>query len=125
MAAYALAHLYNPAPHPEVVEYLERIQDTLDPYGGRFLAHGPEVTVAEGEWPGTVVIIEFPDRDSVTGWYESPGYQAILPLRTNNIDGVALFFDGVAEGYDPSRAAAFMRQLLDAGRADGAAAVGD
>ncbi len=127
MAAYALAHLYNPAPHPEVVEYLERIQDTLDPYGGRFLAHGPEVTVAEGEWPGTVVIIEFPDRDAVTGWYESPGYQAILPLRTNNIDGVALFFDGVAEGYDPSRAAAFMRQLLDAAAdgADAAAAVGD
>ena len=69
MPTYALAHLYDPAPHPEVVEYIERIQDTLDPYGGRFLVHGPEVTVVEGDWPGTVVIIEFPDRDSVSGWY--------------------------------------------------------
>ena len=63
MPTYALAHLYDPAPHPEVVEYIERIQDTLDPYGGRFLVHGAEVTVVEGDWPGTIVILEFPDRE--------------------------------------------------------------
>ena len=114
MAAYAMAHLYDPAPHPEVVEYLERIQDTLDPYDGRFLVHGPQVTVLEGDWPGTVVVIEFPDRDAALRWYESPGYQAILPLRTDNIDGVALIVDGVAEGYDPRQAGAFMRRMLEA-----------
>lgn len=114
MPAYAMAHLYDPAPHPEVVEYLERIQDTLDPYGGRFLVHGPEVTVIEGSWPGTVVIIEFPDRDAATAWYESPGYQSILPLRTANIAGDALVFDGVPDGYHPRAAAAFMRARLEA-----------
>lgn len=114
MAAYAMAHLYNPAPHPEVIEYLERIQDTLDPYGGRFLAHGPEVTVVEGDWPGTVVIIEFPDRDAVVRWYESAAYQEILPLRTDNIDGTALVFDGVPDGYHPSVVAARMRGMLEA-----------
>lgn len=77
----------RPAPHPEVVQYIETIQDTLDRFGGRCLVHGPEVTVLEGEWPGTLVIIEFPDRDAATRWYESPAYQAILPYRTNNIDG--------------------------------------
>jgi uncharacterized protein (DUF1330 family) len=112
MPAYAMAHLYDPAPHPEVVEYIERIQDTLDPFGGRFIVHGPEVTVVEGEWPGTVVVIEFPDRDAAVRWYESPAYQAILPLRTNNIDGAALVFDGVREGYHPAETAAILRQLL-------------
>lgn len=112
MTAYAMAHLYDPAPHPEVVEYIERIQDTLDPFGGRFIVHGPEVTVREGEWPGTVVIIEFADRDAAARWYESPAYQAILPLRTDNIEATTLLFDGVPEGYDPRRTAAAMRALL-------------
>ena len=40
MTAYAIANLHNPAPHPEVAEYIESIQATLDPYGGRFLVHG-------------------------------------------------------------------------------------
>ena len=121
MSAYAMAHLYDPAPHPEVVEYIEAIQDTLDPFGGRFLVHGPEVTVFEGEWPGTVVIIEFPDRDAAVRWYESPAYQAILPLRTKNIDGTALVVDGVPEGYDPRATAAVMRRMLPSPESGGGA----
>ena len=113
MPSYALAHLYDPAPHPEVVEYIERIQDTLDPFGGRFIVHGPEVTVVEGDWPGTIVIIEFPDRDAAVGWYRSDAYQRILPLRTDNIEGTAILFDGVPDGYDPRATAARMRQLVE------------
>jgi uncharacterized protein (DUF1330 family) len=113
MAAYALAHLYDPAPHPEVIEYLERIQATLDPFEGRFLVHGPQITVAEGEWPGTVVIIEFPDAERAQGWYLSPAYQAILPLRTDNIDGAAILAEGVGPDYDPATKAAEMRRLAE------------
>ena len=109
MAAYALAHLYNPSPHPEVIEYLERIQDTLDPFDGRFLVHGPKVTVAEGEWPGTLVIIEFPDAERATAWYTSPAYQDILPLRTRNIEGTAILAEGVGPDYHPSSKAEEMR----------------
>jgi uncharacterized protein (DUF1330 family) len=114
MAVYALAHLYNPSPHPEVIEYLERIEDTLTPFDGRFLVHGPQVTVAEGEWPGTVVIIEFPDVDRATAWYASPAYQEILPLRTRNIDGAAILVEGVGPDYHPSSKAAEMRALAAA-----------
>jgi uncharacterized protein (DUF1330 family) len=68
MTAYALAHLHNPNPHPEVIDYIERIQATFDPYGGCFIVHGPEVVdVREREWPGTVVIIEFPGIDHARG----------------------------------------------------------
>src|SRR5262245_31361298 len=113
MAAYALAHLYNPSPHPEVIEYLERIQDTLDPFGGRFLVHGPNIVVAEGDWPGTLVIIEFPDVEQATAWYTSPAYQEILPLRTRNIAGAAILAEGVADDYHPSSKAAEMRLLAE------------
>jgi uncharacterized protein (DUF1330 family) len=114
MAAYALAHLYNPNPHPEVIEYLERIQDTLDPFEGRFLVHGPKVVVAEGEWPGTLVIIEFPDAERATAWYTSPAYQEILPLRTRNIEGAAILVEGVGSAYHPSSRAADMRAFAEA-----------
>jgi uncharacterized protein (DUF1330 family) len=114
MAAYALAHLYNPNPHPEVIEYLERIQDTLDPFDGRFLVHGPKIAVAEGEWPGTLVIIEFPDTERAASWYASPAYQEILPLRTSNIDGVAILAEGVGPDYDPATKADEMRAWAEA-----------
>lgn len=111
MAAYALAHLHNPSLHPEVLDYIERIQATLDPFGGRFVVHGAEVEVREGEWPGTVVIIEFPDVQAARDWYVSPAYQEILPLRTDHIDGAAIIVDGVAPGYDASATAARLRDL--------------
>ena len=111
MPAYALAHLHNPTLHPDVLEYIERIQSTLDPFVGRFIVHGAEVEVAEGEWPGTVVIIEFPDIDKARAWYRSPAYQEILHLRTDHIDGAAIIVEGVAPDYDPRATAAALRQM--------------
>jgi uncharacterized protein (DUF1330 family) len=112
MPAYALAHLRTPQINDEVLEYIERIQGTLDPYGGRFLVHGAEVDVKEGTWPGTVVIIEFPDDGAAHAWYRSPAYQAILPLRSRNIDGSTLIVKGVAAGYDPGKTAAALRERV-------------
>ena len=44
---------------------------------------------------GSVVVIEFPDRESAHAWYASPEYQAILRLRTDNSDGDAFIVDGL------------------------------
>lgn len=111
MTAYGLAHLYNPQPqHPEVLEYLERIQDTLDPYGGRFLVHGGNLEVLEGRWPGALVVIEFPGMAEARAWYDSGPYQDILPLRSNNIEGDVLLAEGVEPGHDSAKMAARLRQ---------------
>ena len=109
MPGYAIAHLRTPQINDDVLEYIERIQATLDPFGGKFLVHGATVDVIEGSWPGTIVIIEFPTTDDARAWYESPDYQAILPLRTNHIDGEAIIVDGVAPGYDAADTAARLR----------------
>ena len=108
--AYAIAHLRTPQINAEVLEYIERIQDTLDPFGGRFLVHGATVDVREGDWPGTIVIIEFPDKAAADAWYLSPAYQAILPLRTDNIEGDTLIVEGVGPDYDPVATAAALRR---------------
>jgi len=50
MSAYALPHLREIDPHPEILEYLEKIQTTLDPFCGRFIVHGGAVDVREGTW---------------------------------------------------------------------------
>src|SRR6478609_7463570 len=117
MAAYALAHLYDPHTNDEVLDYIERIQSTMDPFGGKFIVHVAQVEVKEGPWPGTVVILEFPDVESARVWYVSPAYQEILPLRTGNIDGTTIIVDGVGPDYDARHTAAVLRELakVDAG----------
>jgi uncharacterized protein (DUF1330 family) len=112
MTAYAIAHLHNPAPHPEVAEYIERIQATLDPYGGRFLVHGTEHEVKEGHWDGAVVVIAFPGANEARAWWDSPAYREIAHLRTDHIDSDIIVVDGVPDGYDPATTAAKMRMLL-------------
>ncbi|OEJ94648.1 DUF1330 domain-containing protein [Streptomyces thermolilacinus] len=111
MPAYAIGNL-RPAQtlHDEVLTYIERVQGTLDPFGGRFLVHGaPEREVLEGEWPQSPVIIVFPSLDHARRWYASEDYQALLPLRTRHMEGDVLLIDGVPDGYDPAKTAAAIR----------------
>lgn len=99
MSAYAFAHLRSVEMGPPIVEYLERIDATLEPFDGRFVIHGGEVEVLEKPFPGTLIVIEFPDRESARSWYASPAYQEILPLRRENSDGSAAIMDGVVEPH--------------------------
>lgn len=111
MTAYALAHLRHTTVHEDVLDYIERIQATLVPYAGRFLVHGPDVHVMEGAWPGTLVVIEFPDLATARSWYASPAYQEILPLRTSHVAADAIVFEGVPADYDPAVKARELRRL--------------
>ncbi|CAM5478264.1 DUF1330 domain-containing protein [Streptomyces badius] len=115
MTAYAIAHLRTTdAPvEDEVLSYLQRIQATMKPYGGRFLVHGTEVEVVEGAWPGALVIVGFPGTAEAHAWYASPAYQEILPLRTRHIDGDVVIVPGVGPEYDASATAAAMRAARD------------
>ncbi|UCI30193.1 DUF1330 domain-containing protein [Mesorhizobium sp. B4-1-4] len=95
MTAYAVAHMRQVKMGPQIAEYLHRIDATLEPFGGRFLMHDGDVEVVENDWPGNLIIIEFPDRQHARGWYDSPAYQAILSLRTNNSQSDVVFVNGV------------------------------
>jgi uncharacterized protein (DUF1330 family) len=113
MSAYALGHLYDPNYPPDVIDYLDRIQDTMDPFGGRFIVHNPTVDVREGEWPGSVVILEFPTVEQARAWYESPDYQEILPLRTRHIRTDAIIVEGVSADYDIRATATALRRAAE------------
>ncbi|MGW2525123.1 DUF1330 domain-containing protein [Streptomyces sp. NPDC001617] len=112
MTAYAIAHLQEAAPHPEIAEYIERISATFKPYGGRFLVHGSPHEVKEGRWPGHVVVIAFPGMQAAREWWDSAKYQEIAPLRSRHIEGDIVLVPGVPEGYDPASTAKAMRAAM-------------
>ena len=95
MSAYAVAHMRQVTMGPPIVEYLERIDATLAPFGGHFIVHGGDFELLEGGWPGNLIVIEFPDRAQASAWYNSPAYQAIVALRTDNSDSDVIMIDGV------------------------------
>lgn len=99
MPTLAIANLRNVDLGPAIVEYLERIDATLEPFAGRFLVHGDPLESIEGHWSGHIVVIEFPDRERARGWYCSEAYQAILPLRTEHAECDVCFVDTVLEGH--------------------------
>jgi uncharacterized protein (DUF1330 family) len=99
MSAYGIAHLRSVDFGPGIIEYLQRIDATLEPHGGRFIVHGAKVEVLEGQWPGDIVVIAFPDLAAAHAWYASPAYQAILALRTDNADGDVILVPGCAPDH--------------------------
>ncbi|KJV10849.1 hypothetical protein VZ95_02280 [Elstera litoralis] len=100
MPTYALARLIVTRPGPELFDYLRQIDATLAPFGGRYLVHGVPVERLEGDWPpGDLILLAFPNRAAAHGWYASPAYQAIKPLRTASAEGDVIFVEGVAAGH--------------------------
>jgi uncharacterized protein (DUF1330 family) len=95
MTSYAVAHMRTVDLNEHIAEYLHRIDATLDPFGGRFLIHGPELQVVEGEWPGTLIVIEFPADDGARRWYDSEAYRQIIALRTGNSGSDVVIASGV------------------------------
>jgi uncharacterized protein (DUF1330 family) len=71
MTSYGVGILRDVKMGPPIVEYLERIDATLAPDDGHFIVHGGQAEVLEGSSPGTLVVIEFPDRSRAEGWYAS------------------------------------------------------
>ena len=100
MKTYLINHLRIPGdvPNSEGLSYLEKIEATVAPHGGRWLAQGPG-DVIEGAWPGSVVLMEFPSREAATAWYNSDEYQAILPLRTRNAISDLILIDELPASF--------------------------
>jgi uncharacterized protein (DUF1330 family) len=99
MKAYAVAILRDTRFGEEIKDYLRRIDATLAPFGGAYRIHGGPYVALEGAWSGDLVMIEFPSMEMARGWYDSPAYRAIRPLRTDNTEGDVFLVPGVADGH--------------------------
>lgn len=114
--AYVVARMAFPGqPQEDLADYMDRLLATMTPFGGHILSHGKEVETLEGVWVGYAVILGFPDTAHAHGWYNSPEYQKIMPLRRRHVDGELIVIEGCPPGYDASGAAAAMRRGILAG----------
>lgn len=59
-------------------EYAKLAGPAVEKFGGRFLARGGAYKVMEGQARSRNVIIEWPDMDTATAFYQSPEYQRAL-----------------------------------------------
>lgn len=71
------------------VRYRDGVSTTLWPFDATVVARGERHAVLVGAPHGTdMVVIRFPDVESIERWYRSPAYQALIPLRDEAADVV-------------------------------------
>lgn len=84
MSALVIVDL-TPTNTEALAAYSSKAAETLIPFGGEFIAKGPIESLHGGCEFQTKVVIEFPDKDCATAWYNSPAYQAIIPIRDHGM----------------------------------------
>jgi uncharacterized protein (DUF1330 family) len=95
MKGYVIANV-SVEDAPAYEGYRSRTAAIIAQYGGRFLVRGGAVEVREGE-PGIhrLVILEFSSMEAARTFYDSPEYQAILPIRQANAESTLCIVEGV------------------------------
>ena len=116
MSTYLINHLRIPAdvPNEDGLSYLEQVEATVEPFGGKWLAQGAPDEVLEGAWPGSVVLMEFPDREAADSWYHSGAYQRIVHLRVGSSIADLIFIDSLPEGFTVAGFAGQVRAAIAA-----------
>ncbi len=83
MSAYVIADV-TVTDADQMAKYREWSTKAAAEFGASFIVRGGAITVFEGDWkPTRVVIIQFPDSDTVKKWYDSETYTQGRELRKN------------------------------------------
>jgi uncharacterized protein (DUF1330 family) len=91
--AYVVGHIT--VKNPEMwAEYRSKVPETLAPWGGELVFRGKQVAALSGENPHPdIVVIRFPSVAAVSGWFWSPAYQSLIPLRLQAAEMVLLCYE--------------------------------
>jgi uncharacterized protein (DUF1330 family) len=84
--------------NPELYEdYKVRAKPLAERFGGEYLARGGNTTVKETDlWsPTRMVLVKFPDADAANRFYDSPEYQAILPISKKSARRTVFVLEGI------------------------------
>ena len=96
MATYLIVDtlLYKPERYEE---YKLKAKPLVEKFGGEYLARGGNLTLKETDlWsPTRMVLIRFPDSQSANRFYESPEYQAILPISRESARRTMVMLEGI------------------------------
>ena len=90
MAAYLVGNL-RVTNAEGFTEYRNLVGNTIAEHGGEYIVADVKSVPMEGDREHLSVVLKFPDMEALRGWYDSPEYQEILPLRTDNSEGIITF----------------------------------
>lgn len=95
MAAYVISEV-EVLDDDSFEQYRSRAKTSIEQYGGRYLVRAVLPQAAEGDWPPQrrLVIVEFPDMDTLQQWYSSEAYAQALAFRDRALNRRLLFVDG-------------------------------
>ena len=93
MSAYLIGNIKVTNPEG-IAQYREVVAETIAAHGGEYVVADANALSIEGDPEHLSVVLRFPDMEALQAWYDSPEYQAILPLRTDNSEGVITFAQG-------------------------------
>ena len=77
--------------------YVAAVTPLVEKFGGTYLVRGGRTLEKEGApVKGRVVILEFPSLAAALAFYDSPEYQAVLPLRLKTAESRVFYVEGFA-----------------------------
>jgi len=99
--AYVIAEVEpdpTKAPDPAAArKYAEEAPKSIAAFDGQYVIRGGKIQSVEGEAPkGYIVVIAFDSLEKARGWYYSPAYEAVKPIRQNSTKSRILIIEGVA-----------------------------
>ncbi len=80
MPAYITVN-FTPTDEDKFRQYVAAVPATLAKFSGEFLVKGMSESLAGDADFEMQVILAFPTKEQAGGWYHSPAYQALIPLR--------------------------------------------
>lgn len=85
MPAYLIAN-YDITNQEGYNAYTASVGPTILSHGGEILVAGPGSKPVEGSPGAVTVVLKFPSMEALQGWYDSPEYQQIISLRSDNTE---------------------------------------
>jgi uncharacterized protein (DUF1330 family) len=96
MTAYLIVDTVLDDPE-QYEEYKLRAKPLVEQFGGEYLARGGNMVMKESDlWtPSRMVLIKFPNSETANRFYDSPQYQAILPISQRSARRTIFVLEGL------------------------------
>ncbi len=96
MAAYFIVDQLEVTDPETMKTYAAGVADTVKQYNGKMIVRGGDFEVREGDWqPRRIIVLEFPDMDTLKGWYDGPEYAGLKAMRLSSSRSNAVMVEGV------------------------------
>ena len=93
MSSYLIVHATVKDPD-KLKQYGAAASEIVRAHGGEFVTRAQVTDVLVGSHDHKIcVLIKFPDGAALKAWYNSPDYQALVPLRDEAADLVCIAAD--------------------------------